>query len=105
MDYITEGWSEMSETLMSLSDGADLLLTGTTYQEVVANVAERQGIPLAALHYFPARVNSHIVPFPIPGPVMRSAWTAGEWLHWRMMKDAEDQQRRDLGLPKATVRC
>jgi UDP:flavonoid glycosyltransferase YjiC (YdhE family) len=105
MEYITEGWSEMSETLMSLSDGADLLLTGTTYQEVVANVAERQGIPLAALHYFPARVNSHIVPFPIPGPVMRSAWTAGEWLHWRMMKDAEDRQRRDLGLPKATVRC
>lgn len=105
MEYITEGWSEMSETLMSLSDGADLLLTGTTYQEVVANVAERQGIPLAALHYFPARVNSHIVPFPIPGQVMRSAWTAGEWLHWRMMKDAEDRQRRELGLPKATVRC
>jgi UDP:flavonoid glycosyltransferase YjiC (YdhE family) len=105
MEYITEGWSEMSETLVSLSDGADLLLTGTTYQEVVANVAERQGIPLAALHYFPARVNSHIVPFPIPGPVMRSAWTAGEWLHWRMMKDAEDRQRRALGLPKATVRC
>jgi UDP:flavonoid glycosyltransferase YjiC (YdhE family) len=105
MEYITEGWSEMSATLMSLSDGADLLLTGTTYQEVVANVAECQGIPLAALHYFPARVNSHIVPFPLPGQLVRSAWTAGEWLHWRMMKDAEDRQRRELGLPKATVRC
>jgi UDP:flavonoid glycosyltransferase YjiC (YdhE family) len=105
MAYITEGWAEMSTTLMSLSEGADLLLTGTTYQEVVANVAECRDIPLAALHYFPARVNSHIVAFPAPSPLVRSVWTAAEWLHWRMMKTAEDEQRRELGLPAATVRC
>ncbi|HEV7418293.1 MAG TPA: glycosyltransferase [Mycobacterium sp.] len=105
MEYITEGWAEMSTTLVSLSDGADLLLTGTTYQEVVANVAEYQGIPLAALHYFPARVNSSAVPIPAPAPLIRSVWTAAEWLHWRMMKHAEDAQRRELGLPAATVRC
>ncbi|MDQ2636739.1 MAG: glycosyltransferase, partial [Actinomycetota bacterium] len=39
-DYITQGWAEMSRTLVSLADGADLVLTGTTYQEVAANVAE-----------------------------------------------------------------
>jgi UDP:flavonoid glycosyltransferase YjiC (YdhE family) len=105
MDYITEGWAEMSETLMALSEDADILLTGTTYQEVVANVAECRGIPLAALHYFPARVNSHIVAFPAPSAVVRSVWTAAEWLHWRMMKNAEDAQRRALGLPRATARC
>jgi UDP:flavonoid glycosyltransferase YjiC (YdhE family) len=105
MAYITEGWAEMNETLMGISADADILLTGTTYQEVVANVAEHRGIPLAALHYFPARVNSHIVAFPAPGAVVRSVWTAAEWLHWRMMKDAEDAQRSALGLPRATARC
>jgi UDP:flavonoid glycosyltransferase YjiC (YdhE family) len=105
VEYITEGWAEMSATLVSLTDGADLILTGTTYQEVVANVAEYRGIPLAALHYFPARVNSSAVPIPAPSTLIRSVWTAAEWLHWRMMKNAEDAQRRELGLPRATVRC
>ena len=105
IDYITEGWQEMSETLVSLSEGAHVMLTGTTYQEVVANVAEYRGIPLAALHYFPARVNSSAVPIPAPPGVIRTVWTAAEWLHWRMMKKAEDTQRRGLGLPDATTRC
>jgi UDP:flavonoid glycosyltransferase YjiC (YdhE family) len=105
IEYITEGWAEMSATLVSLSDGADLILTGTTYQEVVANVAEYRDIPLSALHYFPARVNSSAVPIPAPSTLIRSVWTAAEWLHWRMMKNAEDAQRRELGLPRATVRC
>jgi UDP:flavonoid glycosyltransferase YjiC (YdhE family) len=105
MEYITEGWAEMSDTLVSLSEDADIMLTGTTYQEVAANVAEYRGIPLAALHYFPARVNSAAVPIPAPPVVIRSVWTAAEWLHWRMMKTAEDAQRRELGLPDATTRC
>jgi UDP:flavonoid glycosyltransferase YjiC (YdhE family) len=105
MEYITEGWAEMSATLVALSEGTDLILTGTTYQEVVANVAEYRGVPLAALHYFPARVNSSAVPIPAPPPLIRSVWASIEWLHWRMMKDAEDEQRRELGLPAATVRC
>ncbi|MCP9272689.1 glycosyltransferase [Mycolicibacterium arenosum] len=105
VDYLTEGWAQMSSALTELSDGADLILAGTTYQEVAANVAEHHGIPFAALHYFPARVNSSIVPFPVPRPVVRTVWTAAEWLHWRMLKRAEDEQRRDLGLDRATVRC
>ena len=102
-EYITQGWAEMSTTLTSLADGADLILTGTTYQEVAANVAEYYGIPLAALHYFPARANSQALPVPLPPRLVRSAWTVLEWAHWRVLKEADDAQRRELGLPKATV--
>ncbi len=38
----TQCWSEMSTTLTSLTDGADLLLTGMSYQEQLASVAEYQ---------------------------------------------------------------
>jgi UDP:flavonoid glycosyltransferase YjiC (YdhE family) len=102
--YVAQGWAEMSETLTSLADGADLILTGTTYQEVAANVAEHHRIPMAALHYFPNRINTHVVPVPLPGRVLRSGWALGEWVHWQTLKDAEDAQRQVLGLPKATIR-
>ena len=104
-EYITAGWAEMSTTLTSLAEGADLVLTGTTYQEVAANVAEYCGIPLAALHYFPARANSQALPVPLPSGLVRSAWTVAEGVHWRALKTAEDAQRRELGLPNATVRA
>jgi UDP:flavonoid glycosyltransferase YjiC (YdhE family) len=104
-EYITQGWAEMSTTLAPLADGADLILTGTTYQEVAANVAEYHGIPLAALHYFPARANSQALPVPLPAELVRSAWAVIEWVHWRALKEADDSQRRELGLPKATVRA
>jgi UDP:flavonoid glycosyltransferase YjiC (YdhE family) len=97
-EYVSAGWAEMSQTLASLADGADLILTGTTYQEVAANVAEYHRIPLAALHYFPARANSHVVPVPLPGPVLRTGWAAIEWVLWQVLKEAEDAQRRELGL-------
>src|SRR5574337_185889 len=101
--YLTQGWAEMSTTLTSLGDGAELLLTATTYQEVGANVAEYYAIPLAALHYFPARANSRALPIRLPPRLIRSVMTAAEWAYWRVLKDAEDAQRRELGLPKATV--
>jgi UDP:flavonoid glycosyltransferase YjiC (YdhE family) len=104
-EYITQGWAEMSTTLTSMADDADLVLTGTTYQEVAANVAEYYGIPLAGLHYFPARANSQVLSIPLPSRVIRSAWTAGEWVHWRTLKEAEDAQRRELGLPPARFRA
>ncbi len=104
-EYITAGWAEMSDTLTSMADGADLILTGTTYQEVAANVAEYHGIPLAALHYFPARASSHLLPLPLPAATLRTMWTVAEWGHWRVLKKAEDEQRRTLGLPAASVRA
>jgi UDP:flavonoid glycosyltransferase YjiC (YdhE family) len=86
--------------LASLADGADVVLTGTIYQGVAANIAEYHGIPLATLHYFPSRANGHLLPM-VPAPVTRSAISAVWWLYWRMTKDADDAQRRDLGLPPA----
>jgi UDP:flavonoid glycosyltransferase YjiC (YdhE family) len=100
-EYITRGWAEMSRTLTLLAEGADLILTGMIYQEVAGNVAEYHDIPLAALHYFPVRANGHLIPI-VPPPLIRTAISAIWLLHWRMTKDAEDAQRRELRLPKAT---
>lgn len=104
-EYVTDGWAEMSRTLTTIAEDADLILTGTTYQEVAANVAEAQGIPLAALHYFPCRMNAQVLPVRLPEPVLRTGWTAAEWAHWRVLKVAEDAQRRALGLPPARTRA
>ncbi|MFB1297432.1 glycosyltransferase [Mycobacterium sp. pW049] len=104
-DYMTQGWAQMSRTLVRLSSEADLILTGTTYQELAANVAERQGIPLAALHYFPFRANPYVLPAPLPAAVVESVWPVVESLHWRVIRRAEDEQRRELGLPPTRVRA
>ncbi|MDR3655207.1 MAG: glycosyltransferase [Mycobacterium sp.] len=107
MDPVTRGWADTNSVLTSIADGADLLLTGIPYQEVAANVAEYYDIPVAALHTFPQRVNGHVVPIPplpltVPAPLIRSGMTVASWMYWRMTKQAEDAQRRELGLPKAT---
>ncbi len=98
---LLRGWQEMSTTLMSLADGADLLFTGINFEDAAANVAEYYDIPLATLHYFPLRPNGQTLRF-LPAPLARSAVTAFWWVTWRGMKKAEDAQRRELGLPKAT---
>jgi UDP:flavonoid glycosyltransferase YjiC (YdhE family) len=96
----TQCWGEMSTTLTSLADGADLLFTGLVFEEPAANVAEYYDIPLATLHYFPIRVNGRLLPF-LPSPLTRAAMTVHEWLYWRVTKRVDDAQRRELGLPKA----
>lgn len=95
-------WMEMSRTLTSLAEGADLLLTCPGFEDVAANVAEYHDIPLATLHITPIRVNGQILPF-LPPPVIRSAMTTLEWLGWRWGKKLVNTQRRELNLPKATV--
>src|ERR1700758_2720869 len=105
-ELFVEGWAEMSRTLTSLADGADLLLTGQTYHGVVANVAEYYDIPVAGLHHFPVRVNGQIgLPFlPSPAPAVRTTLKAGWWLYSHVItRSDEDAQRRELGLPKATA--
>lgn len=104
-EYLIDGWAEMSRTLSALAVDADLILTGTTYQEIAANVAESRDIPLAALHYFPARANSEVLPVPLPRALVRAGWAVAEWAHWRLLKPAEDDQRRMLGLPQARTRA
>jgi UDP:flavonoid glycosyltransferase YjiC (YdhE family) len=104
-EFFVEGWAEMSRTLTSLADGADLLLTGQSYHGLVANVAEYHDIPVAGLHHFPMRVNGQIgLPFlPSPAPVARTVSKLGGWLYSQITKADEDAQRRELGLPRALV--
>lgn len=94
--------AEMSATLTSLADGADLLLSGLGFEEIPANVAEHYNIPLVTLHFAPIRANGQLIPF-LPPAWGRSMRTAYEWLAWRMNKRVEDTQRRELGLAKATA--
>jgi UDP:flavonoid glycosyltransferase YjiC (YdhE family) len=96
----TRAWAEMSTTLTSLTEGADLLLTGVSYQELACNVAEYRDMPLATLLWFPIRVNGRIVPA-LPPRLTRAAMTVYEWLVWRGVKTIEDAQRRELGLPES----
>jgi len=97
----SECLTEMSTTLRSVADGADLLFTGLTFEQPALNVAEYYDIPLATLDYYPVRANGQLLPS-LPGPLIRSAWMLGEWMNWRLIKKTEDAQRRELGLPKAT---
>ena len=98
---IARCWEEISKTLMSLAEGADLLFTGLAFERAAANVAEYYDIPFATLHYVPVRPHGQLLPS-LPAPLGRSAMTVYEWLDWRVEKKVEDAQRRELGLPKAT---
>jgi UDP:flavonoid glycosyltransferase YjiC (YdhE family) len=95
-----ECWSQMSTTLMSLADGADMLITSMIFEDGAANVAEYYGIPLATLHYFPLRANGQLLPY-LPAAVSRSAMTVFWWLCSVLLGGFERTQRRELGLPKA----
>ena len=107
--FFTRDWAEMSRTLTSLADGADLVLTGGMYTAhvVAADVAECYDIPLAVLDFYPVRVNGRVIlgaHIPIlPSLLVRSATSAIWWVGWRISKDAEDAQRRELGLPTAAA--
>ncbi|MDV3136652.1 glycosyltransferase [Mycobacterium sp. 29Ha] len=94
-------WEEISSTLTSLADGADLLFTGLSFEQPAASVAEYYDIPLATLHYLPVRANGQLLRF-LPAPLGRAAMSAYDWVGWRMDKKLEDGQRRRLGLPKST---
>ena len=96
----TQCWKEMSSTLTSLAEGADLLLTGVLAEDAAANVAEYYGIPLATLHFAPMRPNAANESV-MPAAWGRAAGSLFDWLAWRLTKRLEDVQRRALGLPKA----
>ena len=96
-----QAWAQMSECLRTLTQGADLLVTGVSYQELAANVAEYRDIPLATVLWFPIRVNGHLVPT-LPAPVIRALMRAYERVVWRGVRAVENAQRRDLGLAPAS---
>jgi UDP:flavonoid glycosyltransferase YjiC (YdhE family) len=72
-----------------------------SYQEAAANVAEYYGIPVAAWHHVPMRPNGHLIST-VPSLLVKSTMTVTDWAQWRLIKRAEDAQRRELGLPKTT---
>ncbi|OBA75041.1 glycosyltransferase [Mycobacterium sp. 1554424.7] len=78
MKDVLQLWPELGTALRSLAEGADLLLTDPGQQGLAANVAEYYDIPLATLHFYPI------------APVSE----------WDVTKQAEDAQRRALGLPE-----
>jgi UDP:flavonoid glycosyltransferase YjiC (YdhE family) len=84
VEYLSRAMEEWGTTLTALANGADLLITGRIEQGLAANVAEYQGIPQAALHFF-------------PGAHARLSGWAGD-----ITEEAENAQRRALGLPEAT---
>lgn len=85
MERVTKIWAAKSETLARLAADAGLLVAGMNEQRLAANVAERFGIPLAALHFFPA-----------------AALELG-WLQSQVTSAAEGAQRQALGLPAQAV--
>jgi UDP:flavonoid glycosyltransferase YjiC (YdhE family) len=88
--YLSRAMEEWGTALKALANGADLLITGRIEQGLAANVAEYYGIPQAALHFFPG-AHSRL-----------SGWVGPA------AEEAEDAQRRALGLPEATghsTRC
>ncbi|WP_083802077.1 glycosyltransferase [Mycobacterium parascrofulaceum] len=99
---VLRNWQEMSASLMSVGAGADLLFSGQLYQDLAVNVADHYGIPMATLHYIPMRPNGELIPR-LPGPMVRTGMSVYDWMCWRMNKKAEDRQRRELGLPTASV--
>ncbi len=84
IERVTTVWTGKSQTLAALAAGADLLVAGMNEQRLAANVAERLGIPLAALHFFPADTLEL-------GRLQADVTSA-----------AEGAQRRALGLPDNT---
>lgn len=94
-------WDEIGATLTSLADWADVLITGLNFEQPAANVAERQGIPLATVHLFPVRASSHFLAF-LPPALGRKTMKVYEWLGWRAANKLDATQRRALVLPKAT---
>ena len=99
-ESVIQYWEQITTTLRSLADGADLLVTFLNFEPPAANVAEYYDIPLATVHVFPVRANGQVWPF-LPSPLGRYALTVYGWANWRGVKRFDDAQRRQLGLPKA----
>ena len=91
---------EVSRTLTSLAQGADLLITGMNYEAPLP-----MSLNTATFHW--PRCTSSLgaptvgVPF-LSAPLGRAAMKTLEWLSWRGGKKIEDAQRLELGLPEAT---
>lgn len=82
-EYITGVKTAKSATLVSLAQGADLIVAGFIERGVAGAVADYYRIPSVVLHYFPAKV-----------------WPGG--LDAAIAKQTDEHQRSRLGLPVAS---
>ncbi len=103
-EIVTRCWTEEAfSTLMSVAEGADLMIAGNGFEQFAANVAEYHGIPLVTVDFFPMRANGKVLPL-LPAPLGRAVMTGYQRMSWSgVVKDVEDTQRRLLGLPQATT--
>ncbi|ETW22377.1 glycosyltransferase [Mycobacterium gastri] len=82
IEHVSQVNTDKSAALTALTAGADLLLASFNEQRLVANIAEYQGIPAAALHFFPARL-----------------WASGG-MSPLITAAVDEAQRLSLGLPE-----
>jgi UDP:flavonoid glycosyltransferase YjiC (YdhE family) len=83
VERVAQVWVDKGTALASLADGADVIVSGMNEQRLAANIAEYQGIPLVALHFFPARLQ--------PSGALNSM----------LVQVSEQPLRRALGMPDA----
>ena len=96
-----ECWGEMGRSLAAVAEGADLLFSSLPFEEVAANVAEYHDIPFAVLHYFPCRPNGKLLSF-LPAALSRSVMAYQQRQTWQVIREADEAQRRELGLPASS---
>jgi UDP:flavonoid glycosyltransferase YjiC (YdhE family) len=101
------GWDGMVEDTLELTDGADVVVTGVTTEQIALSVAEHRGAAFATLQHAPIRRNSLVSPLPgapgsLPSWATSATWSAYDGLLWALTAHRENALRRRLGL--ATVR-
>lgn len=94
-ESVVRFWEDITTTLTSLADGADLLITFLNFEPPAVNVAEYYGIPMATVHVSPVRPNGRMLSF-LPPSLGRAALKVYEWANWRGVKKFDDAQRRQL---------
>ena len=101
-ELLTQCWEEISTTLTSLADGADLLFTGVAWRggRCQCRGVLRHSVGHAALLPDAAQRPAPAVPAGAVGPLRDDGGRVAELA--RVTKKIEDAQRRELGLPKAT---
>ncbi|MGE2727293.1 glycosyltransferase [Mycolicibacterium pulveris] len=101
-EIVTQCWTqEAFATLTSLAEGANLIIAGNGFEQFAANVAEYYDIPFVTVDFFPMRANGHVLPV-LPAPLGRAVMRGYERMSWAgPVKQVEDAQRRQLGLPEA----
>jgi UDP:flavonoid glycosyltransferase YjiC (YdhE family) len=103
-EIVTRCWTTDTTTMLkSLAGGTDLLIAGLGFEQFAANIAEYHDLPFATLHFLPMRANGKVLPF-LPAPLGRSLMRVYERMSWGgAVRKVEEAQRRELGLPRATV--